>query len=362
MNRKNGVSGFMRVKNDAEFVAASIDSCIDALDELIIVYNECTDSSPDIIENKRLEYPEKIKVYEYKYKVYSVNLTKKDYEYALNLSDDSPELLCNYYNFALSKVSYKYALKIDADQIYFTDSLRYWCDLFRIKGSNGSVISYVAGLFFNLYFIFYKKICLFSKRVYSFLLPVWLIKMFYPSYIEYVKHQIKNDKACLSLSGLNVFYDIGWYVSLGKKSEIMNILPPFNGEGDHLIFKVSNETYFRRFEMPYYNALTNTNYSLIEEFVQPYKVLCGGFAWFHMNAMRNRYKDKVLYVKQKCGYAFVKLSDLFKLKYEDLLCKSDKEMFSLRQRVLFNFIYKSDVLTIKRNICVLKNLTNDTSN
>ena len=51
---KRGVSGIMRVKNDAEFIKASVESCIDALDELIIVYNDCSDNSPQVIEEMRL--------------------------------------------------------------------------------------------------------------------------------------------------------------------------------------------------------------------------------------------------------------------------------------------------------------------
>ena len=128
---KLGVSGLMRVKNDEEFIEASIDSCIDALDELIIVYNDCSDNSPTLIEKKRRQYPDKIKVWEYKHKIYSINLTKEEYEYAKLLPDDSPNLLCNYYNFALSKVSYSHAMKIDADQIYFTEKLKFWCDVIR---------------------------------------------------------------------------------------------------------------------------------------------------------------------------------------------------------------------------------------
>ena len=53
--RKRGVSGILRVKNDAEFVGAAIDSCIDALDELVIVYNDCTDDSPRIIKEKQVK-------------------------------------------------------------------------------------------------------------------------------------------------------------------------------------------------------------------------------------------------------------------------------------------------------------------
>ena len=55
-----GVSGLMRVKNEERFVAASIDSCIDALDELVICYEECSDNTPAILEAKRQQYPEKI--------------------------------------------------------------------------------------------------------------------------------------------------------------------------------------------------------------------------------------------------------------------------------------------------------------
>lgn len=38
--RPVGVSGLLRVKNDAEFLSDCIESCIDALDELIICYQD----------------------------------------------------------------------------------------------------------------------------------------------------------------------------------------------------------------------------------------------------------------------------------------------------------------------------------
>mgnify|MGYP001515929118 CR=1 FL=1 len=49
--RPVGVTGLLRVKNDAEFLALCIDSCIEALDELVIVYQPCDDDSPRIIES-----------------------------------------------------------------------------------------------------------------------------------------------------------------------------------------------------------------------------------------------------------------------------------------------------------------------
>lgn len=62
---KNELVGFLvllRVKNDAEFLAESIDSCIGALDELIIVYNGCTDESPNIIKKKRKSMEVKLNI------------------------------------------------------------------------------------------------------------------------------------------------------------------------------------------------------------------------------------------------------------------------------------------------------------
>ena len=46
---KNGLSGIMRVKNEGRFLEACIDSCIEALDEIIIVYTGCTDNTEEIL-------------------------------------------------------------------------------------------------------------------------------------------------------------------------------------------------------------------------------------------------------------------------------------------------------------------------
>ena len=52
-NRKNGVSGFMRIKNEEQFIEKVVLSWIDYVDELIIVYNDCSDKTPIIL--KKLE-------------------------------------------------------------------------------------------------------------------------------------------------------------------------------------------------------------------------------------------------------------------------------------------------------------------
>ena len=350
MNHMKGVSGIMRVKNDAEFIAVSVESCISALDELVIVYNDCTDNSAEVIEGMRLKYPNKIRVFEYPYKVLGAGLTKEEYEFAKSLPDDSPQLLCNYYNFALSKVRCEYAIKIDADQIYFTEILNKWCDLVRtgnqFKGCR------MLGMLFHYYFLAYRFLCLKFKKRFPFM-PEWLAKAAKPHYDKYAATQMIKGVACLSFSGVNVYKDDKWSVSLGLKDETINVLPPFNGENDHLLFRVSDQTYYRKFDMDYYNLISNSSYSLIEEFVHPYKPMFMGFCWFHMNAMRSRFKKQVLSVKQSNPGAFERIDTFLKYNYRTVERKADKRIHSLYQRVLFSYIYNADKRSIVSNLDIL---------
>ena len=341
----------MRVKNDAEFIAGSIESCIDALDELVVVYNDCTDNSAEVIETMRQKHPDKIRVFEYPYKVFGAGLTKEEYEYAKSLPDDSPSLLCNYYNFALSKVRCEYAIKIDADQIYFKENLKKWCNL--VRQGNEVEGSFMLGKIFHYYFLAYRYFSLKFKIRLPFM-PEWLSKTVKPHYEKFALEQMIKGKACLSFSGLNVYKDNLWYVTLGLKNNALNVLPPFNGENDHLLFKVSNQTYYRKFDMDYYNLISNSSYSLIEEFVHPYKPMFMGFCWFHMNAMRSRFKKQVLSVKQSNPEAFERIDTFLKYNYRTVERKADKRIHSLYQRVLFSFIYNADKRSIASNLDILR--------
>ena len=342
-----GVSGIMRVKNDAEFITASIASCINALDELIVVYNDCTDNSAEIIDVMRQRYPQKIRVFEYPYRVFGVGLTKDEYEAAKELPDDSPALLCNYYNFALSKVRYDYAIKIDADQIYFTERLKKWCDV--VREGNKEKGSFLLGSLFNCYFRIYRLLCLKMRKRLP-LMPKWLVSLLKPHYEYYAIQQTIRGKSCLSVSGINVFKDIDWNVSLGLKHDSINVLPPFNGENDHLLFRVSDKTYYRKFDMEYYNLISNSSYSLIEEFVHPYKPMLMGFCWFHLNSMRNRLKKEIQKVKKDNPAAFMPIGQFLSHDYRDVERRTDKRIHTLYQRILFSYIYNADKESIKANV------------
>lgn len=338
---QNGVSGIMRVKNDAEFIEASIDSCIGALDELVIVYNDCSDNSPELIYNKQKQYPDKIKVYEYKHKIYSINLTKEEYEYAKTLPADSPHLLCNYYNFALSKVNYKYAMKIDADQIYFTDKLKEWCDVYRY-GYKTSFFTKTVGMVAWAYSRAINKINLKRGKVLHYL-PQTIVRRLYPYYQSYIKSLIAAKKVNASLSGLDVVYDNGWLVTIGKKNNIINILPPYNGVGDHLIFKVTDEVYYRPDDCPFYNKLRTDSFTMIERFVCNDKAYTVGVFWFHLNAMRNNVRQKVKGAIKEYPNSVMTLETFSESDYDkDIEPCIDREMMLPYQRSMLQFIHQGE--------------------
>ncbi|KLI17100.1 glycosyltransferase [Brachyspira hyodysenteriae] len=115
--RPLGISGHLRVKDEAMSLAECIDSCINALDELIITYNKSTDNTEEILKEYKNKYPDKIRIY-----YYAPNLIKYDKdEYITKYSE--LHYLYNYYNFGYVKIKYRYYMKIDADQVYFTKKL-----------------------------------------------------------------------------------------------------------------------------------------------------------------------------------------------------------------------------------------------
>lgn len=269
--RPVGVSGLLRVKNDAEFLPDCIDSCIDALDELIICYQECTDNAPEIIRQKQRQYPDKIKVYFYAPPVYCHDLTDEERAYAFSLPDDSVHKLCNYYNYTLSKATYRYALKIDSDQIYFADKLKLYCDAYRKEGS--VKISLSDSLIRFYVYLYHRMISKYGNFYYWDILSRIPLtrRIIIKKYTDYQIKEIVNNKYALSMSGINVGYEHGkWGIYVINKL-------PFNGVTDHLIFEITEDTFyitFQRWKRP------------IEH--MPYKktILMSGWFWYHLQAMR----------------------------------------------------------------------------
>ena len=246
----------------------------------------------------------------------------------------------------MSKVSCEYALKIDADQIYFTDELKRWTDFVRnVKPMKFSLRVAIGGIF-QKYLSVYRFLSLKFGRLLP-LIPEVLVNLAYPFYLEYAKYLFSHDKACLSMAGINVFEENETFVSLGLVTPYINILPPFNGEGDHVIFKVSEDTGYEKFEMPYYNIARTSSYSLIEEFKHPYRIMFIGYFWIHISSMRCNVADKIRVIKAKNPMAFMPIKKLTDYKFGGICRNSDKRIFRLFQQILFSFVYKANRKTLK---------------
>ena len=288
--RPIGVSGLMRVKNDGEFVAASIDSCIDALDELIIVYDDSDDNTEEEIRNKQKENPEKIKIYHYEPEIFSHNLDDSRFQEVLALPLDSEHLLANYYNWTMSRASYRYCFKIDADQIYFTSKLKFICGLYRSTNKEKicfrEIISY-----WN--FRVFSKLCVLFPQFLTPRTSKLFIGMKKARRVQsYVYKRIQNEKIVTSFSGINLFFDGNVKVPLGKFYD--GVQPPINGSGDHIFFKPSSYNK--------YVVWPQKEYHRIIEIMTPHERMYfgGGFLWLHMNAMRkNIYEiNKIKYKRR----------------------------------------------------------------
>lgn len=135
-SRECGVSGLMRVNNEEKTVRQSIESVINVVDELVIIYHNCVDNTIEILEELSIKYT-KISLFEYTQYVIPAN--SGGYVEGFNPCHS----LANYYNYGLSKCKYNWFLKIDADQIYFEDELK---DLFN----NRQPLNYYCMVGFNV--------------------------------------------------------------------------------------------------------------------------------------------------------------------------------------------------------------------
>ena len=334
------VAGIMRVKNDGVFVRACIESCIDALDELIVVHNDCTDNSVEEIEKMVVKYPAKVRRYAYPYEVWAFQLSKEKFDEVKNLPEDNPHLLSSYYNFALSKVTADYAMKIDADQVYFTEKLKEWCDFIRNCEPEAMTAKVMAGKFFQYYLSAYRILSLKIGIVLP-MMPSWLLKITYPAYISYARYAFSHDQACMALSGVNVLETGKTLISMGHESDKLLMLSPFNGVGDTVIFKMSNKVRYRKVVTDQHHQ--GDNFYVTEEFVHPYKQLTFiGFFWKHVRTMRPGVVEKALEAYAIDSNAFLDIDSFKKLSYLSILKHSPKKIFLPFHRILFGFVYKAN--------------------
>jgi hypothetical protein len=117
-NRMPGVSAFMRIRNGAFSLEAAIRSHIGHFDEIVALYNRCTDETPEILHRLACEYGPKLRVFHYLPEVFPPGSDGHRTE-----PPDSPRSLVAYYNCALSLTRFSHATKLDDDHLAMDDAL-----------------------------------------------------------------------------------------------------------------------------------------------------------------------------------------------------------------------------------------------
>jgi hypothetical protein len=156
--RRDGISGFMRTRNGARFLRAAIESHVGHFDEIVAVYNDCTDETPGILQELASEYPDKLKVYEYEPTVYPPGTS----EHRMTPSN-SVHAMANYSNYALSKTTRRVAVPLDDDFLAIERNLARAVETVRKRGLAGTALCFsglnllraadgAAGVFYNVPF------------------------------------------------------------------------------------------------------------------------------------------------------------------------------------------------------------------
>ncbi|MDA0224385.1 MAG: glycosyl transferase [Proteobacteria bacterium] len=127
--RTSGISAFLRTRNGADFVEATIRSHMPFYDEIVAVYNQCDDKTPQILARLAQEFGPKLRVFHYTDRVQP--LGSKGHA---NTPGDHPESMVNYSNFALKETQHDVVVKLDDDHLAIPGRVAEICSTFR-KGT-----------------------------------------------------------------------------------------------------------------------------------------------------------------------------------------------------------------------------------
>lgn len=112
--RRKRISAMMRVLNEEEFLAPSVRSIANLVEEIVIIDGLSTDNTPAIVNQLRQEFGPKVRVFNY-----PVNCARAGEEYHVLQRTDpkSPALLHNFYNWCLNRCTMPFVLKWDGDML-----------------------------------------------------------------------------------------------------------------------------------------------------------------------------------------------------------------------------------------------------
>jgi glycosyltransferase involved in cell wall biosynthesis len=110
--KKPGLSAIVRLKNEEDFAERALNSIAPFFDEIVVVYNGCTDRTPEMVERFAAAEPKRVKAYHYVPEVFP-----QGSEMHRRLPADHASSLVHYYNFALSRATRRVCAKWDGDMI-----------------------------------------------------------------------------------------------------------------------------------------------------------------------------------------------------------------------------------------------------
>jgi hypothetical protein len=109
-HRRDGLSGFLRLRDEADHLDRVLDGFLPHLDDVVLVYNRCRDRTPEIVRNYAHRHPEKIRAFDYRPPVHPPGSRMHSLT-----SPASVHSLVYYNNFALSRTRCRFCVKIDGD-------------------------------------------------------------------------------------------------------------------------------------------------------------------------------------------------------------------------------------------------------
>ncbi len=110
--RQPGLSAFMRVRNGEEFLERTVLSHLPFFDEIVIVFNQCTDGTEAVVARLAARHPDRIRAYHYLDRVHPPG-----HRAYLDLPQDSTASMGTYSNFALTRTTRSVVAKLDDDHV-----------------------------------------------------------------------------------------------------------------------------------------------------------------------------------------------------------------------------------------------------
>lgn len=110
--RTPGISAFMRIRNGADFLEATIRSHIGHFDEIVAVYNQCSDATPAILARLAGEFGPRLRVFHYLDAVHAPGTPGH-----AATPGSAPTSLVTYSNFALAATRHRIVTKLDDDHL-----------------------------------------------------------------------------------------------------------------------------------------------------------------------------------------------------------------------------------------------------